>query len=304
MTAPRIGCYYWSEEHFFKNLGDLLAIPILEALGYNYAPYGIRHSAVVNPRRCLLSTGSLLVSWILRISQSFDMWGSGWKGEAFTLTENADVRFYAVRGPLTAQRFGLAPTIPLGDPALLLPHLVTLSMTPHGRTVVVPHILRTTAMPARQRLSMSGCDELIPTIIRHPTWRSEWFKLRPREAIGYWRRVRFGITTPTLWQAVQCIAGAEFVLTGSLHGAILAQAYGVPWAAYDDGYVDRPTKWYDWAAYLGIRIEFVNSLQQGRQWWRQHGRHGRLRSLKLLLNAFPYPIVNPAARQIAATLSE
>jgi hypothetical protein len=80
----------------------------------------------------------------------------------------------------------------------------------------------------------------------------------------------------------------KFVLTGSLHGAILAQAYGVPWAAYDDGYVDVPEKWYDWADYLRIRIAFVSDLRTGLDWWRATGHCGQLRDTAPLLAAFPY----------------
>jgi len=93
----------------------------------------------------------------------------------------------------------------------------------------------------------------------------------------------------TTWRAVERIAGAAFVLTGSLHGAILAQAYGVPWAAYDDGYIDAPAKWQDWAAYLGVRLAFVADLAAGQQWWQSEGNRGALRDLEPLLAAFPYP---------------
>jgi hypothetical protein len=93
------------------------------------------------------------------------------------------------------------------------------------------------------------------------------------------RLIQLGPYPHRTWEAVVRIAGAEFVLTGSLHGAILAQAYGIPWAAYDDGYVDAPPKWNDWAAYLGIRIEFIETLSEGRQWWATEGRRGRVQDL-------------------------
>jgi hypothetical protein len=102
------------------------------------------------------------------------------------------------------------------------------------------------------------------------------------------------------FSAVRLIAGAEFVLTGSLHGAVLAQSYNVPWAAYNDGgFVDAPPKWYDWAAYLGVDIKFANNLEEGRRWWEEKGKYGRIRSLRPLLNAFPYPILNPAVKCLA-----
>lgn len=96
------------------------------------------------------------------------------------------------------------------------------------------------------------------------------------------------------------IAGADFVLSGSLHGAILAQAYGVPWAAYDDGYIDTPAKWLDWTAYLGIQIDFVTTLTEGQIWWRSQGHHGVIRDLSPLLDAFPYPINSDTSSSLLA----
>jgi hypothetical protein len=117
--------------------------------------------------------------------------------------------------------------------------------------------------------------------------------------IGY---LKLGIPIYSGRPAINVIAGADFVLTGSLHGAILAQAYGIPWAAYDDGYVDVPAKWLDWAAYLGIRIQFVDSLRQGQQWWLAKGRHGRVRELDSLLQAFPYASAQIVDRHVQDSL--
>jgi hypothetical protein len=123
-----------------------------------------------------------------------------------------------------------------------------------------------------------------PQGIDNPGW--------PRQLLGLVRTwLGTGIQPRLVWSAVECIAGADFVLTVSLNGAILAQAYGVPWAAYDDGYIDAPPKWYDWAAYLGVNLEFVTNLAQGERWWARSGCHGGVRDLAPLLAAFPYPAI-------------
>ena len=57
----------------------------------------------------------------------------------------------------------------------------------------------------------------------------------------------------------------------SLHGAILAQAYGVPWAAY-----------------LGIPLIFVADRNAGMRWWQTTGVQGSIRDIEPLLAAFPY----------------
>lgn len=114
--------------------------------------------------------------------------------------------------------------------------------------------------------------------------------MSPRRLPGVMKAwVRLGIPVRTAWQVIHRIAGAGFVLTGSLHGAILAQAYGVPWAAYDDGYVDVPEKWSDWAEYLGVRIVFATDFKTGMDWWKMEGHHGTIRNLTALREAFPYP---------------
>ena len=114
--------------------------------------------------------------------------------------------------------------------------------------------------------------------------------------------MRLGVRIYDLRSAVRRIAGANFVLTGSLHGSIIAQAFGVPWAMYDDGYINAPAKWADWAAYLNTEIEPVRTIKDGRRWWEQVGHHARVRNLGSLLRAFPYKILNLKIRNLARDL--
>ena len=283
------------------NIGDLLVPYLLEALGYSCVPRSAEDSEVANPGRCLLVVGSLLTERDLeKIAYPVDVWGCGWKGAGQAPSGREDARFFAVRGPQTAAGLSLPSRVALGDPVLLLPRLIPLDIVPHGRTVVVPHFSRLTAMRASRRRALTGCDEVVsPMVLRPPPPRASgpaFLKTRARLLLN---RARFGIKTRGLWDTVRRIAGADFVLTGSLHGAILAQAFGVPWAAYDDGYVDAPPKWADWAAYLNIDLELVKTLKDGRSWWEHIGRLGRIRSLSPLLKTFPYEILDPAVRGLA-----
>lgn len=280
-----------------KNLGDYLAAIVLEALGYLCVSRNHSGSDVANPGRCLLPIGSVLWERTFeRITEPVDEWGCGWRGTSLSPTVMKRVRFHAVRGPRTASGLGLPANIPLGDPALLLPYLRQEEVKQHGRTLVVPHFFQVDHIPAAQRCRLTGCDELLPMRVLGAPVPGQ--RISPRRLPGMMKaRVQLGIPVRTAWQAIQRIAGADFVLTGSLHGAILAQAYGVPWAAFDDGYVDVPEKWYDWADYLGIRIEFVSTLAEGAQWWQITGRNGAIRDLAPLLSAFPYPISGEIRQQ-------
>lgn len=65
------------------------------------------------------------------------------------------------------------------------------------------------------------------------------------------------------------ISGARFVFTGSMHAAIVAHAYGVPFGLFNFSYVDCPPKWKDWGDSVGIdEIAFFDNVQQARDWYK------------------------------------
>ncbi len=280
--------YYWRQNALIGNLGDALVPSLLQALGYDPVPPTADGPWVCNPGRTLIVIGSILTDADLAaLAGPIDVWGCGWKGKAPNAATLAKLRIHAVRGPQTVAALGLPPATPLGDPALLLPRLLPRRSQRHGRTVVMPHLHRTAQMSVQARCRQTGCAEMVATQI----FQAQGLKRRAwgREALAFakvW--LRCGVPLRTTWHTVERIAGADFVLTGSLHGAILAQTYGVPWAAYDDGYIDAPAKWQDWAAYLGVRLAFVTNLAAGQQWWQSEGKQGALRDLDPLLAAFPY----------------
>ncbi|HAS82959.1 MAG TPA: hypothetical protein DCS43_09890 [Verrucomicrobia bacterium] len=291
-TIKQLRGYYWQHNRLIGNLGDTLVPILLKALGYKLVTQAATGAQVLNPESLLLTIGSLLTEHDLGLIRGpVEVWGCGWKGMPLPPSLLARLRICAVRGPQTVAGLGLSPDTPLGDPALLLPRLTTLHRPPHNRTIVIPHFYRSRLMPVGQRCRLTGCDELISPLVIQPQGlgRRGWII----QAVGLAKSwLRLGLRPFTPWGAVERIAGAAFVLTGSLHGAILAQAYGVPWAAYEDGYVNAPPKWLDWAAYLGIRMEYVTTLAAGQQWWQSQGQRGRVRDLDTLLRAFPYPLTN------------
>ena len=288
---PKLRCYYWGEQRALVNLGDLLVPTLLDAFGYACTPRATPDSEVHNPGRCLLVIGSLLTQRDLQqLAYPVDVWGCGWKGPDQAPSGHEDMRIFAVRGPHTQSGLALPAELPLGDPALLMPQVLPMVDPPHGQAVVLPHFSRLTTVSARSRCASTGCTEMLsPLVLRAPPSPRLWARL-------LWQRWRLGIQTRDLQQTLRRLAGARFVLTGSLHGAILAQAYGVPWACYHDGYLDAPAKWNDWGAYLDIDIEMVSTLAEGERWWHKHGSRGRIRDLAPLLAAFPYPIRTPGSQ--------
>ncbi len=292
-TAPvgNVRCYYWGEGRPLVNLGDMLVPILLRAMGLRCVPRATPDSAVINPRRCLIVIGSLLTEAdLVRIDYPVDVWGCGWKGRRHAPRPRDEMRVFAVRGPLSATGLGF-PEAALGDPALLLPHPTQLAAPAHGRALLIPHFSRIDRLHASERLAQTGCDEVLSPLVRRSPWFESSLRSMPRAiAQGLRRWSLRGIPTRGVWDTLRRISGASFVLTGSLHGAILAQAFGIPWACFGDDHLDAPAKWNDWGAYLDVDIEVVGDRARGEAWWSRHGCQGRTRDLGPLLDAFPYDL--------------
>jgi hypothetical protein len=54
---------------------------------------------------------------------------------------------------------------------------------------------------------------------------------------------------------IRRIAAADFVVTESLHGAIIADAFGVPWRAIRVSSRFHHARWRDWADSLAVDLE-------------------------------------------------
>ena len=66
-----------------------------------------------------------------------------------------------------------------------------------------------------------------------------------------------------LRRMIDDLSSAAFVLAGALHAAIVAHAYDIPFAYWDDGFLDLPFKWRDFAGSIGVASPFVRSLDEG-----------------------------------------
>ncbi|MCL2715089.1 MAG: glycosyltransferase [Alphaproteobacteria bacterium] len=179
--------------------------------------------------------------------------------------ERRRVEILAVRGPISAAALRLEPGTPMGDPGLLLPALFRPSSCPEvaGKSVCVPHFLDGRTNAAIR--DASGCDQV----------------LRPSICGNFNAIEKF----------INSIAGADFVLSSSLHAGIVALAYGVPFAFWRADVIDVPLKWEDFAASVNIRCEFVSNLSEGRRLYCNEVRDSiRIPSLWPLVAASPYPI--------------
>ena len=128
-----------------------------------------------------------------------------------------------VRGPETRARVlacgGTCPEI-YGDPALLLPRIVAPSRRQHFDLGIVPHYVDHAAIQARY----------------------------PGERV-------INVLNPRALQVVLAITECRHIISSSLHGIIVAHAYGIPaaWAQFSDALAGDGVKFRDYFQSVGIR---------------------------------------------------
>jgi pyruvyltransferase len=187
---PHIDLFFWRPEGNQLNFGDHLARVVVTKL---LADQGHLLEEETIASRRLFAVGS-----VLHFANDGDVvWGSGVNGKVDAQLHrfrSLDVR--AVRGPLTRTFLmgrGIAVPEIYGDPALLLPRLFPGRFAPRAASpyVVVPNLHD--MAPAQQA------------------------------------KMRHLVSPMTSWnRCVAEILKGELVISSSLHGIIVAEAYGIP----------------------------------------------------------------------------
>jgi len=185
---------FWWKEGDFVNFGDHLSKVMVERIVGSPVKY--YNKKTKNQTKKLLGSGSIYYF----ANEGDVVWGSGINGKRPDkkdyVFKNLDVR--AVRGPLTRQfldeNFGIkAPEI-YGDPALLFPYL----------------------FPEFKKASHPKNDYLV--IIHYLD--AHFFENTPQKNVLF---------ATDAWDVViNAILNSKFVISSSLHGVILAEAYGIP----------------------------------------------------------------------------
>jgi succinoglycan biosynthesis protein ExoV len=145
--------------------------------------------------------------------------GTGY-GRPVAIGHDAGWRVYGVRGPLTAQALGLPAAAAMTDPAILLADLAELRAADRQGVVFVPHWK---SMPYADWHAVSGLAGL--------------------ELLDPCRPSR---------DVVRRIASARLVIAESMHAAIIADAFRVPWVAVATSREVSAFKWTDWARSVGV----------------------------------------------------
>jgi len=273
--ANRVLISYWREDRRLVNFGDYITEVLAEELGYKTVSYCNASSLNIlsNYGFCLMVIGSALHKATmdrLRLPALY-VWGQGkGHGEFFDISSEpyaTKVKIFAVRGPHTVRQLNLNAGTPMGDPALLMPLFFKVKKNPaHCEVSYIPH------------------------------WsnRADWEA--KREDLGADRFVDVGCSRRKFWSTFRDIVSSRFVLTNSLHTAIICHAYGTPWALClaEGDELNFPDKWRDFFEFLGLKVDgaAIRNYAEALQWWTDVGSKARRPDLLPLLESFPLPIKN------------
>lgn len=232
---------YFVKHQSYQNFGDylpelfskyILKYPIVQADLYYFVGSVIDEVWI---RRALRQNRGLP-------SGKVAFWGCGKRDERpLPPRARALCDFYGVRGPLTRDALDLPAETPLGDTGFLTPLIYfshpkkAQTLSNPENTICIPHVSERKS--DEELLKMSGCASVV--------------------------RPRINADERSLREILDTIRSADFVLSNSLHGAIIACAYDVPFAMWDSGYVDIPFKWSDFAQSINLDATFVSNLAEG-----------------------------------------
>ena len=187
---PRVDLFYWSPSGNQQNFGDHLSKIIVTKL--------LADKQHLLDEETVQAHTLFAVGSILHFAQSGDVvWGSGVNGKIASAEHKFDaLDVRAVRGPLTRaflQERGIeAPEI-FGDPALLLPSLFPDRFAPSAQHdyVFVPNL---------HDIEIANSLNIENVVSPLQTWNT----------------------------CIEQILSGNFVIASSLHGLVIAEAYGIP----------------------------------------------------------------------------
>jgi|TARA_E500000305_G_C4013599_1_gene234220 succinoglycan biosynthesis protein ExoV len=219
-------CYYHDNEgNFGDDLNAWLWPKLLPGIIQGTAKHGDEYYEENNREAALLyGIGTILDQRIPPLPMKF-IAGSG-VGYFSPPTIDEKYNIYFVRGPQTAEKLGIDPTKALTDPAILLREFIPEAEKIHEVSLIM------------------HCD----------TAKS-----------GYWKNIAndLGIhhidpraKDPLI--VINDLLASKYVITESLHGAIIADAYGIPWRPINTMPHINQFKWHDWCQSINVVYEPAN----------------------------------------------
>lgn len=240
--------YYWQQNHFV-NFGDYLSLKLVERI----VNQPVRVYQKKNQEKKLLAIGSILFF----ANEDDILWGTGTNGkkplkEDYSFS-NLDIR--AVRGPLTRafleETLGINCPEVYGDPALLVPYFFPefkKKKHPKYKYIVIPHYSENHLFPKKASNIVYSTDP--------------------------WDEI------------IHKITDSEFVISSSLHGIIVAEAFGIPAKLLRVTDNEPLLKYIDY--YMGTgrdEFTFATSIEEALE---MGGEPPIQCDLEALYNAFPF----------------
>lgn len=221
-----------------ENFGDALMEPLLREL------FGLEVQFTSLARAELLGVGSILDAYSRRTRyrkvpfhhrrpwRQLHVWGSGFMEGATEAIWPQSLHVHAVRGPFSRNRLlhvHHQPDLPLGDPGLLLPLIWPASGAKNVAVSVIPHF-------ATLQIFRDKYLNILPE-----TWQIIDLLSPPQDVC-------------------RKIAASDIVISSSLHGLIVADAYGVPscWMTPTGRIKGDGTKFQDYFLSVGIIREPIS----------------------------------------------
>lgn len=137
-------------------------------------------------------------------------------------TSRWDIR--SLRGPRSASALGLSGDLGMIDPAVMLSELdMFTGLATQGRPIFIPHISSVDRFDWPRICTAAGIDYVSPCGDSH--------------------------------EVIRRIASAPLVLGESMHAAIIADTFRVPWIAVSLSSTFNAAKWHDWSESLEIPLK-------------------------------------------------
>ena len=201
-----------------SNLGDSMNVPLVEYIT-GEQPNAIKRTDEIYKVEVIY----LVIGSCLQLShKNTIVWGAGYISENSKVVE-VPKAIYAVRGPKTCRRLheqGITCPEVFGDPALLYPRYYKPKVQKKYKLGIVPHYVD-------KCLAKEYEDVLIVDVQ--------------------------GSVNKVVNQILSC----KYIASSSLHGLIVADAYGIPstWIEYSKRVVGRGFKFWDYFSSVGRKLE-------------------------------------------------
>lgn len=208
-----------------RNFGDDINLLIVEFLsGRKVVPYRFSILAKLLNKQKFMCVGSVITMFDLTNTV---IWGTGVLSSEFHIHGYPN-KVCAVRGPLTQKYLiekGIACPDIYGDPALLLPTIYSPIVEKKYKIGIIAHYLDHKNISLNRILKQYSKDVLFIDVTNYGNWRIY----------------------------IENILSCDLIISSSLHGLIVADAYGVPnvWCEFDFKMDDNGFKFQDY--FLSVR---------------------------------------------------